>query len=185
MRISWNSVLIYDFNTCDDKTRSTTTLKIFGRLHNVYINHYPTVLLNTKLNNVGTVVVFRVHRRCDQKITVIFQFREFLMFDFFSLFLFFSYVGKHVCYICWQYEPFWIVSLFLIGKKISRILLMAFDFLLFKKMDQRSCIEFCVKNKIKCAKTFEMSSVAFGESCSPEHVNNRWKDWSSEENDSR
>ena len=30
------------------------------------------------------------------------------------------------------------------------------DFLLFEKMDQRNCIKFCIKNKIKCARTFEM-----------------------------
>ena len=33
---------------------------------------------------------------------------------------------------------------------------MLFDFLLFEKMDQRNCIKFCVKNEIKCARTFEM-----------------------------
>ena len=32
-----------------------------------------------------------------------------------------------------------------------------------KKMDQRICIKFCVKNGIKCCKTFEMLSVAYGE----------------------
>ena len=31
-------------------------------------------------------------------------------------------------------------------------------------MDQRKCIKFCVKNEIKCARTFEMLTVAFGES---------------------
>ena len=31
-------------------------------------------------------------------------------------------------------------------------------------MDQRTCIKFCVKNEIKCARTFEMLTVAFGES---------------------
>ncbi|KAA2237134.1 helix-turn-helix domain-containing protein, partial [Solihabitans fulvus] len=41
---------------------------------------------------------------------------------------------------------------------------MLFDFLLFEKMDQRNCIKFCVKNEIKCARTFEMLTVAFGES---------------------
>ena len=29
-------------------------------------------------------------------------------------------------------------------------------------MDQRNCITFCVKNEIKCANTFEMLTVAFG-----------------------
>ena len=37
-----------------------------------------------------------------------------------------------------------------------------FDFLLFEKMDQRNCVKFCVKNQIKCAKIFEMMTVAFG-----------------------
>ena len=37
-----------------------------------------------------------------------------------------------------------------------------FNFLLFEKMDQKNCIKFCVKNKIKCA--FEILTVAFGES---------------------
>lgn len=38
------------------------------------------------------------------------------------------------------------------------------DFLLAKKMDQRICIKFCVKNKIKCSNALEMLTVAFGES---------------------
>ena len=33
-----------------------------------------------------------------------------------------------------------------------------------RKMDLRKCIKFSVKNEIKCARTFEMSSVAFDES---------------------
>ncbi|UYV70321.1 hypothetical protein LAZ67_7002514 [Cordylochernes scorpioides] len=32
-----------------------------------------------------------------------------------------------------------------------------------KKMDQRTCIKFCVKNKIKCADAFRMLTVAYGE----------------------
>ena len=31
-------------------------------------------------------------------------------------------------------------------------------------MDQRNCIKLHVKNEIKCARTFEMLTVAFGES---------------------
>ena len=38
---------------------------------------------------------------------------------------------------------------------------MLFDFLLFEKMDQRNCIKFCVKNEIKCARTFEVLTVTF------------------------
>ena len=41
---------------------------------------------------------------------------------------------------------------------------MLFDFLLFEGMDQRNCIKFCVKNEMKCATTFEMLTVVFGES---------------------
>ncbi|UYV78639.1 hypothetical protein LAZ67_16002243 [Cordylochernes scorpioides] len=38
-----------------------------------------------------------------------------------------------------------------------------FDFYLFKKMDQRTCIKFCVKNEIKCVDAFRMLTVAYGE----------------------
>jgi histone-lysine N-methyltransferase SETMAR len=38
------------------------------------------------------------------------------------------------------------------------------DFLLLKIMEQRVCINFCVKNGIKCSKTLEMLTVAYGES---------------------
>ena len=41
---------------------------------------------------------------------------------------------------------------------------MLFDFLPFKKVDQRNCIKLCIKNKIKCERAFEMLSVVFGES---------------------
>ena len=37
------------------------------------------------------------------------------------------------------------------------------DFLLLKKMDQRICIKFFVKNGIKCSKTLEMLKVAYSE----------------------
>ncbi|KYQ56039.1 hypothetical protein ALC60_05022, partial [Trachymyrmex zeteki] len=36
--------------------------------------------------------------------------------------------------------------------------------LLLKIMEQRVCINFCVKNGIKCSKTLEMLTVAYGES---------------------
>ncbi|UYV72344.1 hypothetical protein LAZ67_9002714 [Cordylochernes scorpioides] len=38
-----------------------------------------------------------------------------------------------------------------------------FDFYLLKRMDQRTCIKFCVKNEIKCADAFRMLTVAYGE----------------------
>ncbi|UYV84968.1 hypothetical protein LAZ67_X004149 [Cordylochernes scorpioides] len=38
-----------------------------------------------------------------------------------------------------------------------------FDFYLLKKMDQRTCIKFCVENEIKCADAFRMLTVAYGE----------------------
>ncbi|KAG5313395.1 MOS1T transposase, partial [Acromyrmex insinuator] len=34
---------------------------------------------------------------------------------------------------------------------------------IFQKMNQRICIKFCVKNKIKCADAFRMLTVAYGE----------------------
>ena len=37
-------------------------------------------------------------------------------------------------------------------------------FILFEKMDQRNCNKFCVKNEIKCAGTYEMLTMVFGES---------------------
>ncbi|UYV84446.1 hypothetical protein LAZ67_X002198 [Cordylochernes scorpioides] len=46
-----------------------------------------------------------------------------------------------------HFEVFWIV----------------FDFYLLKKMVQRTCIKFCVKNEIKCADAFRMLTVAYGE----------------------
>ena len=41
---------------------------------------------------------------------------------------------------------------------------MLFDFLQFEKMNQSNCIRLWGKNDIKCAKTFVMLTVAFGES---------------------
>ena len=61
-------------------------------------------------------------------------------------------------------QPFWIVSLFLTDMKVSRCFSVLFDFLVFEKMDQRNCIKFCIKNEIKCVRTFQMLTVAFGES---------------------
>ena len=91
------------------------------------------------------------------------------------LFCFVScYVGIHACFtrICWQYQLFWIVSLFLTDKKVGRV----------RFTIQRNCIKICVKNEIKCAKTFEMLTVADLRKADKmsmttlvlaEHVNNR------------
>ena len=49
----------------------------------------------------------------------------------------------------------------LTAKKVTRVLVCSS---LFEKMDRRNCIKFYVKNEIKCAKTFEMLTVASGES---------------------
>ncbi|UYV79390.1 hypothetical protein LAZ67_17002447 [Cordylochernes scorpioides] len=49
-------------------------------------------------------------------------------------------------------------------RAFSQVFWIVFDFyLLKKKMDQRTCIEFCVKNEIECADAFRMLTVAYGE----------------------
>ena len=53
----------------------------------------------------------------------------------------------------YTYLPFWIVSLFLTDKKVSRVLMCSSIFLLFEKMYQRNCIKFGIKNEIQCART--------------------------------
>ncbi|UYV64288.1 hypothetical protein LAZ67_3000153 [Cordylochernes scorpioides] len=53
----------------------------------------------------------------------------------------------YLFYLIEEYLVFWIV----------------FDFYLLKKIDQRTCIKFCVKNEIKCADAFRMLTVAYGE----------------------
>ncbi|UYV77694.1 hypothetical protein LAZ67_15001963 [Cordylochernes scorpioides] len=45
----------------------------------------------------------------------------------------------------------------------TQVFWIVFDFYLLKKMDQRTCIKFCVKNEIKCADAFRMLTVAYGE----------------------
>ncbi|UYV76055.1 hypothetical protein LAZ67_13002340 [Cordylochernes scorpioides] len=49
------------------------------------------------------------------------------------------------------------------GDNLSLVFWIVFDFYLLKKMDQRTCIKFCVKNEIKCADAFRMLTVAYGE----------------------
>ena len=53
--------------------------------------------------------------------------------------------------MCVCTRPFWIVSLFLTDKKVSRVLVCSSVF-----------IKFFEKNEIKCVKTFGMLTVAFG-----------------------
>ncbi|UYV62694.1 hypothetical protein LAZ67_2001595 [Cordylochernes scorpioides] len=45
----------------------------------------------------------------------------------------------------------------------SKVFWIVFDITYLKKMDQRTCIKFCVKNEIKCANAFRMLTVAYGE----------------------
>ncbi|UYV78693.1 hypothetical protein LAZ67_16002432 [Cordylochernes scorpioides] len=47
--------------------------------------------------------------------------------------------------------------------KTKMVFWIVFDFYLLKKMDQRTCIKFCVKNEIKSADAFRMLTVAYGE----------------------
>ncbi|UYV78491.1 hypothetical protein LAZ67_16001745 [Cordylochernes scorpioides] len=49
------------------------------------------------------------------------------------------------------------------GPSITQGVLDRLRFLPIKKMDQRTCIKFCVKNEIKCADAFRMLTVAYGE----------------------
>ncbi|UYV61426.1 hypothetical protein LAZ67_1004796 [Cordylochernes scorpioides] len=46
---------------------------------------------------------------------------------------------------------------------LEKVFWIVFDFYLLKKMDQRTCIKFCVKNEIKCADAFRMLTVGYGE----------------------
>ncbi|UYV66908.1 hypothetical protein LAZ67_4003299 [Cordylochernes scorpioides] len=48
-------------------------------------------------------------------------------------------------------------------RKEIQVFLDRLRFLPIKKMDQRTCIKFCVKNEIKCASAFRMLTVAYGE----------------------
>ena len=83
------------------------------------------------------------------------MFRELRMFGFRILF---SVILVHMSVIHIKYQPFQIVSLFLTGKKIGRV------FIVRKNGSKKNYIKFCVKNEIKCAWTFEVLTVAFGES---------------------
>ena len=58
-----------------------------------------------------------------------------------------------------QYS-FSMFSLFMRGITVRNVCVLG-DFLLLKKMDQRICIKFCVKNEIKCSKILELLTVAY------------------------
>ncbi|UYV80236.1 hypothetical protein LAZ67_18002112 [Cordylochernes scorpioides] len=49
------------------------------------------------------------------------------------------------------------------ASKVACGVLERLRFLPIKKMDQRTCIKFCVKNEIKCADAFRMLTVAYGD----------------------
>ena len=77
------------------------------------------------------------------KITVIFKFRELRMFDFRILSL-----------LCWY--------TCLLNMYVDNISHFGLSDYYSKKWIQKLCIKFCVKNKFKCARTFEMLTVALG-----------------------
>ena len=52
--------------------------------------------------------------------------------------------------------------MFLTDKKVTRALVCSSVFYFSKKMNQRNCIQFCIKNEIECARIFEMLTVASG-----------------------
>ncbi|UYV77594.1 hypothetical protein LAZ67_15001657 [Cordylochernes scorpioides] len=59
--------------------------------------------------------------------------------------------------------------------RAATVFWIVFDFyLLKKKMDQRTCIKFCVKNEIKCADAFRMLTVAYGEATLDQSNFYRW-----------
>ena len=135
-----------------------------------------------------------------------FNLRELHMFDFHILFLL-CWCTCVLC-ICWQYQPFCIVSSLLIDEKVIRVLV-GCSFFTILKNGSENCIKYFVKIKWNVLRTFEMLAVAFGESamrrtqvqswykrfkegqedvnddarpCRPQHVNNRWKHCSREVN---
>ena len=87
---------------------------------------------------------------------VIFEFRDLRIF---SVML----VHMSVIHICWQHQPFWIVSLFLTAERVSRVLMCSSIFYYPKKWHKETLFSFVYKNEIKCARIFEMLTVTFGE----------------------
>ena len=93
------------------------------------------------------------YTRRDQKVTVIFKFRELRMFDFYT---FFSAMLVHKSAI-------FVYNINHFGLSVCFCHFgVHFDFLLFGKMDQRNCINFCVKNEIQCARIFVMLTAGLG-----------------------
>ncbi|UYV79212.1 hypothetical protein LAZ67_17001536 [Cordylochernes scorpioides] len=65
-------------------------------------------------------------------------------------------------------------------ESVITVFWIVFDFYLFKKMDQRTCFIFCVKNEIKCADAFRMLTVAYGEATLDRSNVYRWNKMFSE-----
>ncbi|UYV64676.1 hypothetical protein LAZ67_3001635 [Cordylochernes scorpioides] len=59
-------------------------------------------------------------------------------------------------------------------KPLAQVFWIVFDFYLLKKMDQRTCIKFCVKNEIKCSNAFRMLTVAYLEATLDRSNAYRW-----------
>ncbi|UYV85141.1 hypothetical protein LAZ67_X004711 [Cordylochernes scorpioides] len=57
--------------------------------------------------------------------------------------------------------------------EFDRVFWIVFDFYLLK-MDQRTCIKFCVKNEIRCADAFRMLTLAYGEATLDQSNVYRW-----------
>ncbi|UYV80564.1 hypothetical protein LAZ67_19000694 [Cordylochernes scorpioides] len=66
------------------------------------------------------------------------------------------------------------VSMKKIVREIGISVLDRLRFLPIKKMDQRTCIKFCVKNEIKCVDAFRMLTVAYGEATLDRSNAYRW-----------
>ena len=80
--------------------------------------------------------------RCSECVCVLYPRHsvQYINVAYFRVF-FPTLVGTYGCYICWHYQPFWIVSLILTDKKVKSC------FRFEKKwIKETNCIKFCVKN---------------------------------------
>ena len=68
--------------------------------------------------------------------------------------------GVHSCYICMYADNISHFELLVCFWQIERLVVKGYS----KKVDQRNCIKFRVKNEIKCERAFGMLIVAFDES---------------------